>query len=335
MNGISSKVKILFINSIDSDGVQDLTISGLTKLLNPKNIIEYPWNRFYHLPLRKYPANLGYTDKSLLSSILSKLRNKSYDFVFVGSAKPSCFNNYLSIIENIPASTPVIFIDGGDFDMIGGDLLRLKSFDLYEKAIQQRKFNGVFKREYLIDKNLGDNVWPLQFSFNFERMPLDLPYQNIYQVAFWGVESNPIRTNALEILKGKFDCDENGTKKGQKFHKYKRRAQNYLRELTNCKIVLNFPGVGWDTQRYWEVPALGKFMISYKPQIKIPNNFINGTHCVFCNDDLSDLLDKCEYYLINEKEREEIALASKEHARKYHSNLSRANYILKTLGVKT
>ena len=48
------------------------------------------------------------------------------------------------------------------------------------------------------------------------------------------------------------------------------------------KVVLNFRGGGWDTLRYWEVPALGTFMISGKPGFEIPNNFVDGESIVYC-----------------------------------------------------
>lgn len=330
----SKKAKILFINSLESDYLQDLTYSGLARLLDPLYIIEYPWNRYYHLNIRQYPKNLGFVDKSLIRSVSAKLKNRKYDFVFVASAKPETFRYYLRLIESIPESTQVIFIDGGDLAEIGGDLKRLNRPELFEHAVEYRKFDVIFKREYPLTENLDDNIYPLQFSFNFERMPKYLPYNLKYQITFWAVESHPIRTKAFELLDGKFDCNENETHKNQVFKKYKRKGLDYLRELTNCKIVLNFPGVGWDTQRYWEVPALGRFMISYKPQLKIPNNFVDGEHIVFCKDDLSDLIEKCEYYLTNEKEREKIASAGKYHLKKYHTNISRAKYILNKVGIE-
>lgn len=333
MKSSIKNVRILFINSLESDYLQDLTYSGLARVLDPSKIIEYPWNRYYHLGIREYPKNLGYTDKTLISSLTAKLKSKKYDFVFVASAKPQTFRKYLELIESIPQSTPVIFVDGGDFEQIGGDLKRLNAPELFDEALKHRKFDVIFKREYTLNTEFDENVYPLQFSFNYDRMPKNLPYNLKYLVTFWAVESNSIRTKVFELLDGKFDCNENGTHRNQVFKKYKRKGNNYLSELTNCKIILNFPGVGWDTQRYWEVPALGRFMISYKPQIKIPDNFIDGEQIIFCKDDLSDLIEKCEHYLVNEAAREKIASAGMEHLKKYHTNISRAKYILNKIGI--
>ncbi len=263
-------MKILFINTKESDGIQDLTYSGIAKILGAENVIEYPWNSYYHFNRRKYPRINGYVKGSLSGSLKALLQKKEYDFVFVGAAKPECLENYLDVVDSIPAEIPVVFLDGGDFAQIGGDFIRLNSFELYQQAIQKREFDIIFKREYLEDKDLGKNVFPLPMSFNYDYLPEKLPGEFKYRVSFWAVESNPIRTAALELLEDKFDCRENGTSRNQTFRKYKRKGKYYLQEIAACKIVISCPGVGWDTFRYWEVPALGRFMISVRPKIKIP-----------------------------------------------------------------
>jgi len=323
--------KILFVNTRESDGVQDLMYSGLAKVLGPKNVIDYPWNPYFHFGRRKYPANLGYTSGSLLPSVAARLKSKTFSFVIVGAAKPACFQTYLSLVGSIPSSVPVVFLDGGDLGQLGGDMIRLNAEGLYHESIERRPFDAVFKREYPSDRELGKRVWPLQFSFNFDRLPRQLPSETKYDVAFWAVESNPVRTEVLKLIENRFDCRENGTHRNQVARRYVRKGVHYLRELAACKVVLNFPGVGWDTQRYWEVPALGRFMISMRPRILIPDNFLDQEHVVFCNDDLSDLIELCEYYLRNPVERERIASNAREFARRRHSNVARDSYMLEKL----
>jgi spore maturation protein CgeB len=103
-----------------------------------------------------------------------------------------------------------------------------------------------------------------------------------------------------------------------------------LQELARCKISLNFRGAGWDTLRYWEVPALAGFMISQKPGIVIKNNFVDNKEIIFCNDDLSDLLDLCRYYLKNEDEREIIARRALAKMKDHHTDIHRAKEIITT-----
>lgn len=318
-------MKVLFINSHSADYVQDLTYSGLVKKLGISNVIDYKWNKKFHVPYKKYPKNLGYTRNSLFPSLINRLK-MDYDVVIVGAAKVDCFESYIALAPSIDKNIPVIFIDGGDGPTIGIDLTAYKRPELYEKAIAIRPFDYIFKREYLFENSYDDNVFALQISFNEDRLPA-LPQKKSYDVSFWAVESAPIRTEALKLLDGQFDCRENGTEPKQKFSKYARKGTFYLEELARCKIVLNLRGGGWDTMRYWEVPAIGSFMITQKPQIEIPHDFVDKKHVVHCKDDLSDLIELCQYYLEHEQEREAIAQAGREHFLAYHTDVKRIEYI--------
>jgi len=322
-------MKVLFINSHSADYVQDLTYSGLVKIFGKYNVIDFRWNKKYHVPYKKYPKNLGYTSNTVLSSIKSRFPFK-FDIVFVGASKVDCFETYISIVEHIPSNIPVIFIDGGDQSKIGFDLSIYKRPELYEVATSKREFDFIFKREYLIDAEYAENVAPLPMSFNFDRKPI-LPENYKYDVSFWAVESYPLRTDALKLLENKFDCSDNGTCRNQKFSKYKRKGDFYLQELSACKIVLNLRGGGWDTLRYWEVPAIGGFMITQKPGIVIPNNYEDKKHVIYCNDNLGDLIDLCEYYLANDRKREDIATCALMHTKKYHTDCKRVEYIMKKI----
>jgi len=319
-------MKVLFINSLSADYVQDLTYAGLVKVLGKNKILDMPWNKKYHIPYKKYPKNLGYIPNSLISSLTSRT-SFHFDAVFVGSSKVESFETYIALVDKIPSNVPVIFIDGGDQPVIGGDLTVYERPELYQEAVNKRPFDYIFKREYLVNKEYGPNVFPLPMSFNFDHLPT-LPNNFKYDVSFWAVESYPIRTEALALLENKFDCKSNGTGRNQKFSRYKRKGPYYLKELASCKIILNFRGGGWDTLRYWEVPAVGRLMITQRPGILIPNDFIDGKHVIHCKEGLTDLIDLCAYYLKNETKREEIAQNGALHLKKYHTDVMRTRYIL-------
>lgn len=327
-------MKILFLDSPRSDYMQDVLFSGIVKTIGIDNIKTVPFNKSYALQMRKYPKNLGYTQGITTKYLLSYLKPFKYDLVIVASAKKDPFEQYIKIAKQIPKSVPVVFIDGGDVDWVGGDMKRKGCYDLYEKAISIRNFDLVFKREMIIGKQYNANVIPCPFAFNLDRIKKINPTQKKYDVSFWAVESAPIRTQALTLIQDKYDCKSNGTSLNQSFKEYNRRGLFYLEELQACKVVLNFRGGGWDTLRYWEVPALGTFMISQKPQIVIPNEFEHKQNIVYCKDDLSDLTELIDYYLANEKERETLAKASFEHLKKYHSDVARANYVLQMIKEK-
>lgn len=324
-------MKILFINSSSADYVQDLTYSGLVKLLGVKNVIDFHWNKKFHIPYKKYPKNLGYTSGSLIPSLLHRSFNH-IDAVIIGAAKREAFETYLEIIDHISAHIPIIFIDGGDQSDIGGGVAFEGSAELYNQAINKRPFDLIFKREYLLEDNHGHHVFPFPISFNLDRLP-KLSNKTKYDVSFWAVETHPIRVQALELLQKHFDCRANGTNRNQKFSQYKRKGDFYLQELAACKIILNFRGGGWDTLRYWEIPAVESFMITQKPGINIPNDFQSGKHVIHCQDDLSDLIELCDYYLKHNDKRIQIAKAGFEHLKEYHTDIARASYLLEKIQI--
>ena len=202
------------------------------------------------------------------------------------------------------------------------------NFDsLFDEVCRKQKITLIFKREYLAECEYDTHVFPLPFAFrpvNFQSNA----HNKRFQVVFWAVESDPIRTAALKLVQDKYDCKENGTTTGQVFRHYKRRGKFFLEELSSSKIAYNFKGVGWDTLRYWEVPGVSSFMVSGVPHIKIPNNFRDKEHAVFCKDNLSDLLPLTDYYLNHEEEREGIARNGAVHVERYHTYTKRAQYFL-------
>lgn len=322
-------MKILYINSPHFDYMQDILYSGLVKESGAKNIKSIPFNFNFCCSTKKYPRNLGAVKGNAIPYIASRLMPFRYDCVILASAKRQVFEVYNKIAGKIPAHIPVAFVDGGDMENVGGDAERKGFKELYDEARAKRDFDFIFKREMIIGKQYDKNVLPLPFGFNFDRIPGKVVREKAYDVSFWAVESHEVRTKALKILEDKYDCKANGTERNQRFKHYKRKGEFYLEELQACKIVLNFRGGGWDTLRYWEVPALKTFLLSQKPQIVIPDDFTHGENIVYCKDDLSDLTELIDYYLSHDDERERVALAAYDHLKRYHSDRERAKYVIK------
>ncbi len=327
-------MRILYINSLKSDYVQDQIFAGLTELLGPEAILSFPLNAQYYLPTKRYPRNMG-RSRPFYSWALDKLRYRKDitsfepDLVVLASTKRDTLESFLRIEAELPKGIPLVYIDGGDWPEVGGDAVRMGFESIYHEVMKRRTADLVFKRECLIGKEYAPNVLPLPMAFR--------PQQNFtaddkrYQVTLWCVESDPIRTSALEMLQGSYDCIENGSVPGQTFRSYKRKGINYLRELSASRVACNFRGVGWDTMRYWEIPGVGAFMVSQKPGIVIPDNFIDGQHVAFCADDLSDFKDKIDYYLKHEIEREEMAAEAHKHLMQKHTHLQRAHYFIEAV----
>lgn len=319
-------MKVLFIGSLRYDYMQDIVYSGLVKTLGVKNVVELNWNKKYHLPYKSYPENLGYVKNGFLKSF--HINKKDYDLVILAATKPDSFKTYMKFAHKIPTRVPIVWIDGGDRPEIGGDLERLAEPSLLEEAQSIRDFDIIFKREMKISKNYAENVIPLTFGFNLSRLPKTIPKSSKYDVAFWAGESHPIRSKALSLLEDNFDCNSNGTTKGANFDNFNRKGVFYLEELSSCKINISLRGGGFDTLRYWEIPAVGSLLLSEPADIKIENNFVHNKTAVFCNPSVDDLIDLCTYYLKESDKREKIALNGKHHLQQYHTDIHRAKFIL-------
>lgn len=323
-------MRILFINRPKSEYLQELLYTGLCKTLGVQNVIEYPWNVRMHLNHRQYPKNMNRFAFSNFFGSLKAQTFGSYDAVIVASCNPYVMEKYKKIMNEISDSIPRIFVDGGDFPKLAGDLERLGGKEDYKTIIAKRPFDLIFKREYILDEAYPDNVHALPMCFNYDLMP-KLKNEYKYDVAFWAVETAQIRTDALNMLQDKFDCQSNGTIRNQVMKKYKRKGKFYLQEIHSAKIGLNFRGGGWDTLRLWELAGMGCFIISQKLNIAIDPPFIDGEEIVYCKDDLSDLVELCEYYLEHDEERERIARNARIKVEKYHTDVARAQKVIEMI----
>jgi len=309
-------------------------VAGLTKRLGRDAVDLYPTNINYYFSRRPYPRNLGesrptYSWISDSLSIKKKIRRFEYDLVVIGSIKDDSAKSFLSIQPYLPASIPVVLVDGGDWPEIGGDAERLGFASLFKSVMQAVTPINIFKRELLIGKHYEKNVIPFPMSF---KAPDNLVKAEAkYQVSCWCVESHPIRTQALTLLEDRYDCRANGSVRGQSFRGYSRIGNSYLKELSASRIACNFRGAGWDTLRYWEIPGVATLMLSQRPQNVIPNNFQHEKQVLFCRDDLKDLTSLLDYYVRNEKERQELAVAGYQHLMRYHSYLNRTDTFLEAI----
>jgi ADP-heptose:LPS heptosyltransferase len=317
-------LKVFFVCSTDFDYAQDLLYTGLCKRLGRDSVFDYPWNPKYHIPYWSYPKGLGYLGLKDLGSIT---RKRDFDLFILASSKPDAVSRYESVIQSIPPSAVTCFLDGGDYPSVAGDLSEL-FYSRFLEIDRVRPFDLILKREYLIDGVYEDRVKPFPLSFASHWISRVGHLRKLYDVTFWAVESSTVRSLAFELLRGKFDCDVNGTSPGQTLRRYTRRGVEYLNALASSRVTISLRGVGWDTLRFWEATALGVATITQVPRIVIPEPFEDGKHVVYVEDSLESLLDKCSELLSDERRRSKMAYAARAHSHKFHSNLVRADYLL-------
>ena len=324
---ISSDATILFITTPEADYLQDLLLSGFLQRLGHNAVLDVPFSRRIYFPRKTYPAVMIKRQRlALRKRLFRRINFDKIELVIVASCKPLAFTYYQELLPHIPSKVPRVLIDGGDRREIGGDLDRLGAPDLFREVESVRPFDLIFKRELFREDQHDRLLLPLQLGFVPDFLPQ--PQTPAYDVTFWCVESNPIRSAVLDRLQPHFDCVANGSVRGQNFRKYKRKGKRYLEELARCKIVINFPGVGWDCQRYWEAPAVGAAMVSPASPLIMPNDFRDGEHIMRCADDGHDIIEVCQQLLDNESLRQSIAQAGQQWALTHHTDAARTQSVL-------
>lgn len=100
----------------------------------------------------------------------------------------------------------------------------------------------------------------------------------------------------------------------------------YLLMQARTKLGLALPGVGDLTFRQIELMAMGRPCVITIPQL---TPVAQGNNCwIEIREDLSDFVEKIEYYLRHDEEREEIGRAGQDFYEKYYSPHGQAIYVL-------
>lgn len=130
-----------------------------------------------------------------------------------------------------------------------------------------------------------------------------------------------LRKRAVALLSSAADIDFVG-------NTGKVRYSRFLREAASARLCLHLPGNGPFTHRVAEFLGLGTCMVSIPFTTRLHVPIEPGVHYVEVANDLSDLVEKCRYYIRHEDERERIARAGREHFDKYlHCDQLAAYYV--------
>jgi len=305
-----------------------MVYAGLVELLGQACVLDTPFKLAFRYSRKPYPRNLGIVPGQLGKRLGMMLRRFEPTAVVVASCKPRCFAQYNTLLPHLPPGIPHVFMDGGDWAPLGGDLARLGAPTLWQETMQRRPFDLILKREMLLAQTHPPEVVAYPYAVQAAHLPAGPLPAAKYQVTFWAAESDPIRAQALALLENRYDCRANGTVPGQTFRKYPRKGDTYLAELRAARIVLNLRGVGHDTLRYWEAPAVGTCMVSTLPPIHIPNNFEHNRHVAFVQNDLCDLLPTLDALLADEPRRARMAAQARTFALAHHTHVHRAQELL-------
>lgn len=311
--------RILFVTHGTSDYGQDTLFDGLCSLLGHENVVDYPWKPTLHGhefdTANSYPCVFKYPGDPLsVDDLLAQLRAGSFDLILFSDILGMVHQQEIRRIVNAAPQLPIVVYDAWD-DCYTPLPSVLKYLDRSEVSL-------VFKREMLDGVDYEARTYPLPFgypeSLSCAGLPID---QRSSDTPFWAGRNEfglrPLYVRQLERTTGcgmqtRFDQD------------------TYRDRLRSSLIGLSFFGVGFDTVRYWEIPANGVMLLAERPPIIIPNNFEDGISAVFF-ETMSELESKLDYYLKHPDEAARIAAHGYAHYLKHHTTTARARYFLSTV----
>ena len=104
------------------------------------------------------------------------------------------------------------------------------------------------------------------------------------------------------------------------------RYSRYLTEIARSKVCVDLPGYGDFCFRLIDYLAIGSCVIGRRPSTSLHAPLTHGINIVYCADDLSDLVELCDYYSNQTDEREHIAEEARAHFDRYLERTQWAAY---------
>lgn len=308
--------RILVITHDYSDYGLDTLYHGICTLIGKENIVEYPWKPTLHGQnienADNYPCVFDYRGTpATIDELVLQLQAGCFDFIVYSDVIKMEHRESVRRLVNAVPDIPVIIYDTWDDCYTPMDLIL--------EYIDRPKVDLIFKREMLSGVDYGADTYPLPFGYQENLSISGTQFvERTNMMPFWVGKKEyglrPLYIRRLESIVG---------------HSQEGRIDQslYQQKLRNSLIGLCFFGSGFDTVRYWELPANGTMLLAERPPILIPNNFVENVSAVFF-DDLADMETKLDYYLKRPDEAAQIAANGHKHYLLYHTTTARARRFL-------
>lgn len=292
----------------------DVLFDGLCEVLGDQNVVDFPWKPTLHgeapAELAHYPCcfNRGGAPQSV-QEVIELLRQGAFDAVLFGDLDRELRRDWIRQIGQAAQGTPVFVVDQQDDPV-----------DNYADSVAQLGLataQGYFKRERLLCHEYAPATVSLPFSYPKSRIPQNLRTERT-ETLFWaGHRVYGVRRPILEHVERLLGKDFN-----------RRYSQiEYSESIRNARIGLNLCGYGFDTVRFWELPAHGCMLLSESLPIHIPHAFEDGRHAIFFSG-IETLTEKLQYFLAHPDEAQRIAEAGHAHLLEHHTSEARARQML-------
>jgi Glycosyl transferases group 1/Methyltransferase domain len=295
----------------------DVLYDGLCTVLGDANVVEYPWKGSLHgrVPesFAQYPCLFDRPGDPLDADALeTQLRDGRFDLILFGDIELGLDQEVARRLLAAGAGLPLFIVDQED-DPVDN---RPKVLN----HLGRDTVHGYFKREMLKCYDYGPGAWPLPFAYPDERVAEAFTAERNRPLFWAGSRAYGLRRRYLEPLASRYPIALDAS--------YDQEA--YAEALRTSRIGLNCFGLGFDTVRYWELPAHGCMLLSERPPIRIPHDFQDGETAVFF-DDAPELEKRLSHYLAHPEEAKAIAEAGHGLLERHHTASARARQLLASL----
>lgn len=306
--------RVLFITHPRPHFGLDILFDGLRTVLGDENVTEYPWKPSLHgcppSEMADYPCVFDRPGtRMVLNDVLAMLSEGVFDAVVFGDIERSLQRSTARQIAQGAQGIPIFLLDQEDTCEDPREMLA--------DYLDTTSFAGLFKREMLMGVDYGPNAFPLPFAYPDGRVPGIFPDARRFDLFWAGSRGYGLRRLYLERL-------EQLT--GRSFQ-LAFSQEDYVKVMQASRVGLNIFGAGFDTVRFWELPAHGCLLLSERLPIRIPYGFRDGETALFF-DDTRELEEKLAYCIAHRDSAAVIARAGHEHFMRYHTGSARARQAL-------
>ncbi|MBI1320754.1 MAG: glycosyltransferase [Candidatus Hydrogenedens sp.] len=292
----------------------DVLYEGLCAALGDEAVDEWPHKPTLHGAqpehLRNYPCYFDRGGTELEDEVLAdRLRSGYYTAILYGDCEKDLPRERVHRLLDAAGSTPIVLIDALD-----------EFYDArpeLEAHLGIPRFEAYFKREMVRFHDYGRDTFPLPFAYAGQ-LGGNPPWESRNREFLWaGHRMLGMRRIVLDALEQHMGWTLN------EFFE----TEKYNRILEDTRVGLNLFGKGFDTVRYWELPAHGCLLVSRRLPIHVPHDFVDGESAVFF-ESVNELESKLRYYLEQTDAAAQIASQGYKHWRAHHTAEARARQFL-------
>ena len=102
---------------------------------------------------------------------------------------------------------------------------------------------------------------------------------------------------------------------------------NYLNELSQARVTLSPPGLGWDCHRQYEASLVGTVALTTAPTIQRAHPLLNGVHCCFYDEE-QDIVSQVQQILADEKLLGKLSSSAQKHVQQFCTHEAIFDYVV-------